>query len=382
MNTEVIKITDVEKQSADIARAATLIKKGGIVVIPTETVYGLGGDGTNPASSKKIYEAKGRPSDNPLIIHIAEPADAEKYAVTNSLYYRLAAAFMPGPLTVILPKKEIIPYQTTGGLETVAIRCPAHPVAHAIIKASGVPIAAPSANISGKPSATEVEYVIEDFDGRVDMIIDGGACEIGLESTIVLVTNDGEKEGLILLRPGAITYDALCCVCDNVAISPTIEGTLNENERPLSPGMKYKHYAPSAPFILLDGEEADIIKFLQNEQKTKKCAILCYDDEAACLEKDLLLPIGMRNDKISHARSLFSRLRECDQIKPDVIYAHIPDKEGLGMALSRNEKAMHSFSLLNENERKRVIDLSRSVRSKQEMNRLVDKLEDAKNQLF
>ena len=333
MNTEVIKITDVEKQSAEIARAATLIKKGGIVVIPTETVYGLGGDGTNPASSQKIYEAKGRPSDNPLIIHIAEPADAEKYAVTNSLYYRLAAAFMPGPLTVILPKKEIIPYQTTGGLETVAIRCPAHPVAHAIIKASGVPIAAPSANISGKPSATEVEYVIEDFDGRVDMIVDGGACEIGLESTIVLITNDSGKEGLILLRPGAITYDALCCVCDNVTISQTLEGVLKEDEHPLSPGMKYRHYAPSAPFILLDGDENDVIDFLKKEQMIKRCAILCYDEEALLLKNELLLPIGQKEDKVSHARTLFSRLRECDHIKPDVIYAHMPDREGLGLAL-------------------------------------------------
>ena len=333
MNTEVIKISDVEKQSADIARAAALIKNGGIVVIPTETVYGLGGDGTNPASSQKIYEAKGRPSDNPLIIHIAEPADAENYAHTNDLYYRLASAFMPGPLTVILPKKEIVPYQTTGGLETVAIRCPAHPVAHEIIKAAGVPIAAPSANISGRPSATEVEYVIEDFDGRVDMIVDGGACEIGLESTIVLITNDGGKEGLILLRPGAITYDALCCVCDNVTISPTLEGVLKEDEHPLSPGMKYRHYAPSAPFILLDGDEGDVIEFLRNEQKIKRCAILCYDEEASLLKSELLLPIGKKDDKASHARTLFSRLRECDHIKPDVIYAHIPDREGLGLAL-------------------------------------------------
>ena len=333
MRTEILKILDAEKQNAEVACAATLIREGGLVVIPTETVYGLGGDGTNPLSSQKIYAAKGRPSDNPLIIHIAEPADAEKYAYTNSLYYRLAAAFMPGPLTVILKKKDIIPMETTGGLDSVAVRCPSHPIAHAIIKAAGVPIAAPSANISGRPSATEVEYVIEDFDGRVDMIVDGGSCEIGLESTIVLVTDDGGEEGLILLRPGAITYDALCCVCDNVTISPTIEGTLGENERPLSPGMKYRHYAPSAPFILLDGEKEDIIKFLQYEQQKKRCAILCYDEEAELLNKELLLPIGKREDKVSHARTLFSRLRECDQIKPDIIYAHIPDREGLGMAL-------------------------------------------------
>jgi len=330
MTTEVIKITDLVKQNNDIMRAAALIKSGGLVVIPTETVYGLGGDGTNPRSSEKIYAAKGRPSDNPLIIHISEPREAEKYAHTNDVYYRLAKSFMPGPLTVILPKKDTIPYQTTGGLDTVAIRCPSHPVANAIIRAAGVPIAAPSANISGRPSATVVEYVIEDFDGRVDMIIDGGACEIGLESTIVMVTKDG---GLILLRPGAITYDALCCVCDNVTVSSTIEGTLSENEHPLSPGMKYKHYAPAAEFILLDGEDADIIEFLKNEQKTKRCAILCYDEETALLADKLLLPIGRRGDLQAHAKALFARLRECDSLSPDVIYAHIPDKRGLGLAL-------------------------------------------------
>lgn len=330
MTTEILKITDVNNQTEEICRAAALIRDGGIVVIPTETVYGLGGDGTNPLSSKKIYEAKGRPSDNPLIIHVADPSDAENYAITSPMYYRLAKAFMPGPLTVILPKKDTVPYETTGGLDTVAIRCPAHPVAHAIIKEAKVPIAAPSANISGRPSATAVEYVIEDFLGKVNMIVDGGECEIGLESTIVMITKD---EGLILLRPGAITYDALCCVCDNVSISPTLEGTLSENEHPLSPGMKYKHYAPAARFILLDGEEDDVIKFLQNEIKDQKCAILCYDEEVEALSGAILLPIGAKNDQISHAKLLFARLRECDNISPDIIYAHLPQKSGLGLAL-------------------------------------------------
>ena len=330
MKTTVIKIEDIAKQAQDIERAAALIRDGGLVVIPTETVYGLGGDGTNPLSAQKIYAAKGRPSDNPLIIHISDPSEAENYAYTGELYYKLAKTFMPGPLTVILPKKDTVPYDTTGGLDTVAIRCPSHPIANAIIKAAGVPVAAPSANISGKPSTTAVKYVIEDFDGRVDMIIDGGACEIGLESTIVLITKEG---GLILLRPGAITYDALCCVCDNVTISPTLEGTLSENERPLSPGMKYKHYAPASQLILLEGEDEKVIEFLKNEQKRCNPAILCYDEEAELLENKLLLPIGGRDDQVSHAKMLFARLRECDSISPDVIYAHLPKKEGLGLAL-------------------------------------------------
>ena len=330
MKTEIVKITDLSNQIEEIEKAATLIRKGGLVVIPTETVYGLGGDGTNPLSSKKIYEAKGRPSDNPLIIHIARPEDAEKYAVTVPLYYSLAKHFMPGPLTVILPKKDTVPYETTGGLETVAIRCPAHPVAHAIIERAGVPIAAPSANISGKPSTTSAQYVIDDFDGRVDMIVDGGSCEIGLESTIVMIT---KENGLILLRPGAITYDALCCVCDNVSISPTLEGTLSENEHPLSPGMKYKHYAPAAEFILLDGDDDDVIEFLKEEQKHKKCAILCYDEDVSELDSEYLLPIGAKGDLQSHAKMLFARLRECDHLSPDIIYARLPDKNGLGLAL-------------------------------------------------
>lgn len=330
MNTVIAKIEDPKTQSAQVERAAALIRAGGLVVMPTETVYGLGGDATNPLSAQKIYAAKGRPSDNPLIIHLSDPRDAEKYAVTNDLYYKLARAFMPGPLTVILPKKDTVPYETTGGLETVAVRCPSHPVARAIINAAGVPIAAPSANISGRPSATAVKYVIEDFDGKVDMIIDGGESEIGLESTIVLITRDS---GLILLRPGAITYDALCCVCDNVTVSPTLEGTLNEDERPLSPGMKYRHYAPSAKFVLLDGNEDSIIKFLKEEQKRCRCAVLCYDEEAELLSEGLLLPIGKRGDLKAHAKMLFARLRECDALSPDVIYAHIPDKSGLGLAL-------------------------------------------------
>ena len=330
MDTIVIKIEDPISQRSQIESAAALLRDGGLVVIPTETVYGLGGDGTNPLSSQKIYAAKGRPSDNPLIIHISEPTDAEKYAYTNEIYYNLAKAFMPGPLTVILKKKDTIPYETTGGLDSVAVRCPAHPVANAIIKAAGVPIAAPSANISGKPSTTAVEYVVEDFLGRVDMIVDGGACEIGLESTIVMITDEG---GLILLRPGAITYDALCCVCDNVTISPTIEGTLSENERPLSPGMKYKHYAPAAQLVLLDGGDDDVIEFLKAEQKRCNCAILCYDEELELLEDKLLLPIGRRGDLKVHAKMLFARLRECDTLSPDIIYAHIPDREGLGLAL-------------------------------------------------
>ncbi len=330
MRTELIKIKNPSEQADDIARAANIIKNGGLVVIPTETVYGLGGDGTNKDSATKIYEAKGRPSDNPLIIHISSPEQAEKFAYTNKIYYKLADAFMPGPLTVVLPKKDIVPSQVTGGLDTVAIRCPSHPTARAIISAAGVPIAAPSANISGKPSPTRADHVAADLDGKVDMIIDGGECEIGLESTIVMVNSD---ESLTLLRPGGITYDALCCVCETVHISPSIEGVLSENERPLSPGMKYKHYAPSAPLVLLCGDDDKVLAFLQSEQAEKRSIVLCYDEEIPHLKNDMILPIGQRQDIASHARTLFSALRDADKLSPDIIYAHKPQKDGLGMAL-------------------------------------------------
>lgn len=331
MITEVVKIDIPSEKQADIKKAAKIINEGGLVVIPTETVYGLGGNGCLDSSAKKIYEAKGRPSDNPLIIHIYEPQDAEKYAYTNNTYYSLAKAFMPGPLTVVLKKKDIIPYSVTGGLETVAIRCPSHIVARELIRECGVPIAAPSANISGKPSPTSAEHVIFDLDGKVDMIIDGGECDIGLESTIVSVNDDGS---LTLLRPGGITYDALSCVCDRVIIPDSIEHSLKENERPLSPGMKYKHYAPASPLVLLDGEEYAVEKFLMEEETKNKIAILCYDEECELYKNAILIPIGKKDDIPSHARALFAALRETDKYEGvKTVYAHLPQKQGLGLAL-------------------------------------------------
>lgn len=330
MKTQVIKITEPSLSADNIRLAGEIIRNGGLVVIPTETVYGLGGDGTCAESAKKIYAAKGRPSDNPLIIHIAHPEDAEKYAHTNELYYKLANAFMPGPLTMILPKKDTVPLEVTGGLPTVAIRCPSHAVARAVIEAAGVPVAAPSANLSGKPSPTSASHVIHDLDGKVDMIIDGGECEIGLESTIVMVNSDGS---LTLLRPGAVTYDALLCVCDEVHISDAIEGTLSENEKPLSPGMKYKHYAPASPLILLEGDTDKVLRFLSGECAARKCVVLCYDEELGELDRNSVIPIGRHDDIKTQAKKLFAALRQADTYKPDVIYAHLPARDGLGMAL-------------------------------------------------
>ncbi len=329
MQTEHIKIHSLTENAGDLARAAKILASGGLVVFPTETVYGLGGNATDEAAAKKIYAAKGRPSDNPLIIHVASPEDAARYAEVNPTYERLAKAFMPGPLTVILPKKENIPFSTTGGLDSVAVRCPSHPVAHRLIELCGFPIAAPSANLSGKPSPTCASDVAQDMDGRVDMILDGGECEIGLESTIVKV--DGNA--LILLRPGGITYDALCMVCDNVTVADAVTHQLAANERPLSPGMKYRHYAPNAPLVLLDGNDADVLAFLQAKQKNKNCAILCFDEELPHLNPIYLFPVGRRADLATQAHRLFHALRDADGTNAEIIYAHLPPMEGLGLAL-------------------------------------------------
>ncbi len=329
MNTQIVKTDGISLDTEALSQAAEILRDGGLVVFPTETVYGLGGDGTNADAAKKIYAAKGRPSDNPLIIHISAPEDAERYAVTNDTYYKLAKTFMPGPLTVILPKKDTIPLSVTGGLDSVAVRCPSHPIARQIISAAGIPVAAPSANLSGKPSPTCARHVIDDLSGRVDMIIDGGSCDIGLESTIIKL--DGNSA--TLLRPGAITADALRCVCASVDIAPAVLEQLKENERPLSPGMKYRHYAPSVPLILIDGDRENVTAFLKNEQKQKKCAILCYHEEMALLENKNIIDIGRSSDLETQAQTLFTALRDADDLGVDVIYAHLPDKSGIGLAL-------------------------------------------------
>ncbi len=329
MNTKIFHISPSDREAPALSEAAALLRQGGLVAFPTETVYGLGGDATDPSAAKKIYAAKGRPSDNPLIIHIAEPGDAARYAHTTELYDRLAKAFMPGPLTVILPKKEIIPKEVTGGLDTVALRCPAHPIARALIRKAGVAIAAPSANLSGSPSPSCGEHVIRDLSGRIDAILDGGSCEIGLESTILAL--DGSRA--TLLRPGAITVDALRCVCEEVTVSPTIKEALAEGERPLSPGMKYKHYAPTAPLVLVDGEEDRVLSFLLRAQNAEKCAILCYTEELEQLRNERLIDIGAREDLAEQAHRLFSALRQTEELDCDIIYAHLPPEDGLGLAL-------------------------------------------------
>lgn len=334
MTTEFVTVTSPDSPDAQrkLAHAGQILRDGGLVIFPTETVYGLGGDATNSAAAAAIYAAKGRPSDNPLIIHIAEPQDAARYTYTCALYDRLARAFMPGPLTVILRSRDCIPLTVRAGLDTVAVRCPSHPVAHALIAAAGVPIAAPSANLSGKPSPTCAAHVRDDMNGRVNMIIDGGEAQVGLESTIVKIEDDGS---LLLLRPGGITVEDLRRVVDHVRIAPAVTAKLAEGEKVLSPGMKYRHYAPTAPVYLLNGSEEERFAYL--EKASGKCALLCYNDEKEAFSKlfveDDLYLIGARQNLREQAHRLFYVLREADKAGYDAIYAPLPPREGIGLAL-------------------------------------------------
>lgn len=333
METKVFSIEDINEPSDLIEEAARVIREGGLVVFPTETVYGLGADATSREAAEKIYSAKGRPSDNPLIIHVAAPEDAELYTVTSPLYYRLAERFMPGPLTVILPSKETIPLATRGGLDTVAVRCPSHPVANALIKAAGVPIAAPSANLSGSPSPTTVKHVIEDMRGRCDIILDGGDSEFGLESTIVKIVDENT---LLLLRPGKITPQDLLSVCTEIQIASAVTESIAEGERVLSPGMKYRHYAPKAPVVLLDGDAPACIRYIRANAPSRVC-ILAYHEEihlyAEALPEARLYDFGRRAVAEEQAHNLFYLLREADKENFDIIYAPTPQKEGVELAL-------------------------------------------------
>ncbi len=334
MTTEIVIIdpADVNSSENEIKYAAEIIKNGGLVVFPTETVYGLGADATSSEAAKRIYVAKGRPSDNPLIIHIEKPSDAELYTYTSEVYYRLADRFMPGPLTVIMTAKDTVPMQTRGGLPTVAVRCPENPIARRLIALSGVPIAAPSANLSGSPSPTTAAHVIDDMMGRVDMIIDGGECGFGLESTIVKIEDDG---ALTLLRPGKITPEELSCVAE-VKIADAVLSKLGENEVALSPGMKYRHYAPKAPVILIDGDIDAKIRYI-TEEGFENAALICYSEDVAKLKPALprldLYEFGSRLDEAAQAHALFSLLRELDKKNYEKIYAPLPKTSGIGLAL-------------------------------------------------
>ena len=335
METKIFALCGEDNISALLQDAAEIIKQGGLVVFPTETVYGLGADATNPYATTKIYQAKGRPSDNPLIIHIADPKDVEGYAMANSTYYYLAQHFMPGPLTVILPSKDFVPKTTRGGLDTVAVRCPENKIARELIRLADVAIAAPSANLSGSPSPTTFEYAFSDMNGRVDAIIDGGDCDFGLESTIVSINSD---DTLTLLRPGKITKEDFESIGLKVNIADAVTASLKEGEQAISPGMKYKHYAPIAPLVLLDGTKEQISEYIrQNSEGNNKIAVITYEDDADYISNTLssvdIYKFGARGNETEQAHLLFKLLRDTDKMNYSVIYAPLPHMNGIGLAL-------------------------------------------------
>lgn len=339
MKTEVVTIPQPgtglsAEEDAALRRAGAVLKAGGLVAFPTETVYGLGGDGLNRESSRKIYAAKGRPCDNPLIVHICKFEDIYEIAETvPEAAEKLAAAFWPGPLTMILPKAARVPGETTGGLGTVAVRFPSHPIARKLIEYGGGYVAAPSANLSGKPSPTEAKHVVEDMDGRIDMIIDGGAVGIGLESTIVDLTAEKPQ----ILRPGFVTEEMLADVLGTVDTDAAIIKP-DSGQAPKAPGMKYRHYAPEGELVLVEGEPEKVAAYI-NEQtaadRTRGCktGVIAASETAGRYRADVVKCLGSRSDEESIARSLFAVLREFDDEKVRKIYSESFSCKGLGQAI-------------------------------------------------
>ncbi len=332
MNTKVVTIEEVTEER--LREAGAILQAGGLVAFPTETVYGLGGDALNPDSSRKIYAAKGRPSDNPLIVHIANMEDLEPIVTEVTEEARkVAEAFWPGPLTMILPKSDRIPFETTGGLNTVAVRMPSHEVARKLIEYGGGYVAAPSANTSGKPSPTVAKYVIEDMNGKIDMIIDGGEVGIGLESTIIDLTVSPPQ----ILRPGYITEDMLAEVLGSVDTDKTILSN-DSGLAPKAPGMKYRHYAPKGELIIVDGDPKQVVKYI-NEQtgacqaKGCKVGIIGCTESLNAYEADVVKNIGSREDEEAIAKNLYRILREFDEEEVDMIYSESFETIGMGQAI-------------------------------------------------
>ena len=337
METEIIKIRPgegpVSEEDEEKLRAAgAILQQGGLVAFPTETVYGLGGDALNPSSSQKIYAAKGRPSDNPLIVHIYRFEDI--YKITKEVpeeARKIADAFWPGPLTMILPKSDAVPYETTGGLDTVAIRMPSHPAAQKLIKYSGGYIAAPSANTSGKPSPTVAKYVEEDMMGRIDAIIDGGEVGIGLESTIIDLTVTPPQ----ILRPGYITQEKLSTVLGTVDTDTTILRA-DSGQAPKAPGMKYRHYAPEGELTIISGDADKVSKRINElavQYDEAETGIITTTENRDSYNYGKVICIGSRNDELSIAHGLYGALREMDEYKIKHIYIEGFSDENLGDAI-------------------------------------------------
>ncbi|MBR0113037.1 MAG: threonylcarbamoyl-AMP synthase [Clostridia bacterium] len=321
-------------------KAAEILQSGGIVAIPTETVYGLAANALDPGAVKKIFEAKGRPQDNPLIVHVSSLEEIPPLVSKISpALYPLAEKFWPGPLTLIMKKSDLVPDEVTAGLDTVAIRMPSHPAAREIIRKSGLPLAAPSANASGRPSPTKASHVKEDLDGRIDAVIDGGDCSVGVESTVISLVSDPP----VLLRPGGISPAQLEEVLGKIEISHAVFEKLAEGEKAQSPGMKYKHYAPKAKVTLIKGSFEKYKKFLL-AQKTATCAV-CFEGEGKYFEHSL--EYGIKGDAGSQAEHIFDALRRVDETGCENAFVRFPDMQGVGLAVYNRLLRSAAFNVID-----------------------------------
>lgn len=310
----------------EVARAGEILRAGGLVAIPTETVYGLAANALDPAAVRKIYEAKGRPSDNPLIVHIEEVSQLGPLALEiPESAQKLAKAFWPGPLTMILKKSRLVPALVSGGLETVAVRLPAHPVARAVIRSAGVPLAAPSANLSGRPSPTKFSHVREDLSGRVDALLDGGDCTVGVESTVITLAEGVPR----VLRPGGVTVEQLRQVLGWVEVDSAVLHRLEEGKKAASPGMKYRHYSPKAEVVLVDASSEEYVNYVNSK---KDCHALCFQEDLPLLRVPAL-SYGGRYNREEQARKLFSALLQLDGLGAKKVFARCPSKRGVGLAV-------------------------------------------------
>lgn len=341
MITELIKC-DKGINKEGIARAAEYLKKGQLVGIPTETVYGLAANALDESAVVNIFKAKGRPQDNPLIVHVASADWLPEYVEEiPDAAKKLIDKFWPGPLTIIMKKKPIIPYMVSAGLETAAFRCPSHPVAHALIEAAGIPLAAPSANTSGKPSTTTASDVMADLGGKISAIVDGGECGVGVESTVITLCTERPR----ILRPGGVTPEQLRAVLGEVDVDRAVLEKIDPGTKVASPGMKYKHYSPKANITIVKGDLDKVANYV-NSNLGENVAVLCFDGEEGKFSAPCV-PYGAEESGSEQAQKLFSALHELDRIGAKTVYARCPKAEGVGLAVYNRLIRAAAFEVIN-----------------------------------
>ena len=345
----------LQAQSPDTAQiAANIIKNGGLVAIPTETVYGLGADGLNPDAVAKIFLAKGRPQDNPLILHVAEPEQIALFChdIPDSAY-ALAEAFWPGPLTMVLPAKDIVPLSTRAGLPSVAVRCPDCEITRSIIRLSGVPVAAPSANISGKPSTTTAGHVLHDHNGRIECIVDGGPCRVGVESTIIDLTDDMPR----LLRPGGVTAEAMLPILGDIVIDRAVTTAIDKDAVVKAPGMKYRHYAPACKVLIVDGDLIAAADYIGAHWQPGN-RVLCFEEELDFFAPFSPLAYGREDNADSQLAGLFAALRELDDPAIGTVFARCPRGSGKALAVQNRLAKAAGFCRVNPREKHRIVGIT------------------------